>query len=225
VFATHRRTRLALGRGFTTLQAAQSYAAELRRERFHDRDAVIVIDDRTGDACALAPETAAAAPAVQIAPEPNGADDSGPVRFGVFTRFRGRPLALARRLPTVEAAFAFAERVRQHRFRDPEAVFVVNERTGQQVQQPSTSALDDGAAGGGELARSLTELSRVAHRVVDKLGPVAEYTRDPAISRRVKLAASVAGSCDELFRRHTKPPIDEETRAPMTQPRWAQGNP
>jgi hypothetical protein len=221
VFATHRRTRLALGRGFTTLQAAQSYAAELRRERFHDRDAVIVIDDRTGEACALAPETATAAPAVQNVPDPNGADDSGPCRFGVFTRFRGRPLALARRLPSVEAAFAFADRVRQHRFRDPDAVFVVDERTGQQVQPPCASAVHDGAAVAGELARSLTDLARVARRVVDKLGPVAEHTRDPAISRRVKLAAIVAGSCDELFRRHTKPPVDEETRA-RTQPRWAQ---
>jgi len=59
--------------------------------------------------------------------------------YSVFTRFRRSRLALGRGMPTVEVAIAFANRVRQVRFHDPDHVFVVDDETGAVVDEPERS--------------------------------------------------------------------------------------
>jgi len=62
VFVRFRRKRLTLSRGIRSLDAALAFADRLRRERFHDPDSILVIDDRSGEAvCPSVPRPAPAA--------------------------------------------------------------------------------------------------------------------------------------------------------------------
>ncbi len=63
--------------------------------------------------------------------------------FSVFVKHRQRRLTLKRFLPTVEAAKAFVEELRRHRFHAQDAIFVVDESTGAVVTMPSTEASVD----------------------------------------------------------------------------------
>jgi hypothetical protein len=68
-------------------------------------------------------------------------DDVRHVGFSVFVKHRQRRLTLKRFLPTVEAARAFVDELRRHRFHAQDAIFVVDEATGAIVTMPS----NDGA--------------------------------------------------------------------------------
>ena len=48
VFARFRRGRIALGRHLPSLSAALAFASRVAAERFHDPDAVFIVDDHTG---------------------------------------------------------------------------------------------------------------------------------------------------------------------------------
>ena len=57
----------------------------------------------------------------------------------VFARFRRTRLTLARALPSLDSALAFARQVRSVRFHDPEHVFVVDDETGETMAEPTLS--------------------------------------------------------------------------------------
>jgi hypothetical protein len=59
VFTRFRRTRLTLGRALPTLEAALSFAKQVRAVRFHDPEHVFVVDDETGETVAEPPPLAA----------------------------------------------------------------------------------------------------------------------------------------------------------------------
>jgi hypothetical protein len=61
--------------------------------------------------------------------------------FSVFVKHRQRRLTLKRFLPTVDAAKAFVDELRRHRFHAQDAIFVVDESTGSIVTMPSTDAV------------------------------------------------------------------------------------
>jgi hypothetical protein len=58
--------------------------------------------------------------------------------FSVFVKHRQRRLTLKRFLPTIEAAKAFVDELRRHRFHAQDAIFVVDEVTGSIVTMPSS---------------------------------------------------------------------------------------
>jgi hypothetical protein len=94
VFVTYRKRRLTLKRGLPTLEAAARFTEELKRSRFHERDDIIIVDERSGETVVL---PTAEAPA--RAPDPAETD--------------ARLRLIAQALEQAERAFRKLARVRR----------------------------------------------------------------------------------------------------------------
>ncbi|HVY45684.1 MAG TPA: hypothetical protein VHB21_07385, partial [Minicystis sp.] len=64
----------------------------------------------------------------------------------VFVKHRQRRLTLKRFLPSADAAIEFAQELRRHRFHAQDAIFIVDESTGETVTLPSPDAPLNGEA-------------------------------------------------------------------------------
>jgi hypothetical protein len=67
-----------------------------------------------------------------------------PEHYSVFAKFRKKRLTLMRRIPHLSNAIEFAERIRQLKFHDRHAVFIVHEGTGEIVDERESVELDPG---------------------------------------------------------------------------------
>jgi hypothetical protein len=63
--------------------------------------------------------------------------------FSVYARFRSRRLVLQRGIPTLARAVAFAERIKDTRFHDREMVFIVDDATGEEIDDGALPASSD----------------------------------------------------------------------------------
>jgi hypothetical protein len=68
VFVRFRRTRLVMRRGIRSLDGALEFAEALRRERFHQPERVIVVDDATGRPIEDVPQPSPSSQALPIHP-------------------------------------------------------------------------------------------------------------------------------------------------------------
>jgi hypothetical protein len=184
VYTTFRKARLALGRGFPTLEEARVYAIRLRRERFHDRDAIHVIDDATGQACALPAEADPAAEAA-LGARIDGPPLSGTQRTGftVYATFHRGHIPLARKVETLEDAAAVVESFRRNRFDNSQSLVIVDEATGERIAAEDLVSLPTGPS-----RERILELHGVADEAAAVLSAAAARERwQPWTDRATRL--------------------------------------
>ena len=191
VFTLFRRTKLALGRGFPTWEGARDFALRLRRERFHDREAIHVIDDSTGERCALpsadddatppAPAVDSTIEAVPVA----GARRSG---FTVYASFHRGRIPLARRVETITEAMAVVDRFRRNRFDSSQRLVIVDETSGESLMadevQGSSPALPS--------RERLIELNALVDKAMQHVSAHAARERSPGAEARLRAMEDVA---------------------------------
>lgn len=140
VYTTFRKARLALGRGFPTWEVARDFALRLRAERFHDRDAIHVVDDATGQVCALPSVEALPETDLVAVPDPVPVSGARRVGFTVYATFHRGHIPLARNVATLEEAAAVIERFRRNRFDRSQSLVVVDEATGERLVAEEVTA-------------------------------------------------------------------------------------
>ena len=107
--------------------------------------------------------------------------------YGVCVRFRHRKLNLVRGIGSLAEAFNAADRLREHRFHDRDAIFVICERTGEQQEDPRRASddhvprphrLDHEAPAAVRSARVVVRQLRALHRGLARLVPPAAPPTD-----------------------------------------------
>jgi hypothetical protein len=137
VYTTFRKARLALGRGFPTWEAARDFAMRLRKQRFHDRDAIQVVNDLTREVCAL-PVDGDDCRETPVEPRASAVHGPAPTSrlnggYSVYASFHRGRIPLARRVASIEEAVAIVERFRRDRFDRSQTLAIVDEATGEEM--------------------------------------------------------------------------------------------
>jgi len=205
VYTTFRKARLALGRGFPTWEAARDFALRVRKERFHDRDAVHVVDDATREVCPLPPEQDAPALPPSAGGDSGLASGAGVRGYSVFASFHRGRIPLARDLASLDDAVAVVERFRSNRFDRSQSLVIVDETTGEAMTPEEV-----GASPTTPSRERLLEVQALAEDVAAALAASAEHERWlPWMQRAdtVRAAAQALLDCagSAASRRRTRP--------------------
>jgi hypothetical protein len=120
--------------------------------------------------------------------------------YSVFVRFRDhRRLTLSRRVPTLEAAIACAERYRSARFHDRDAVFIVDDMTGERVDEQQASAQAPPASG--EVPSAPGVHIRDARRRLERaLEDLPQFDGSAAVKNTTEAIALLTAAEDEIER-------------------------
>lgn len=216
VFTLFRRNRLALGRGFPTYEAARDFALRLRGERFHDRDAIHVVDDTTGERCALpAGEDTAdiiAPPSASVSTAP--AASARRAGFTIYASFHRGRIPLARRVDTIGEAMAVVERFRRNRFDSSQRLVIVDEATGESMMPDEVQGVEPP----GPSRERLLELHALAQKVLQPVAAYAARERSPDAEARRRALEEVCNALLEHSNhapaagRRTRPPSGVRNR-------------